>query len=533
MTEQEIDRLVALSFLPPHFHDQEDLIASLEKLLQSVRKGHLCIDRSSIGEAIDCLPSSLLEDGATLFPQAPIIRNGKWYYLQKNWVYETYLLLLTKRLRMQKAPLYFKRDKLEELLKKSCISGELLPLQAQAIRSSLQNSLSLICGGPGTGKTYTASYLVKLLFLSRDEKEKPELRLSLLAPTGKAAFHLRSSLESQGVVDPALKIEAMTLHRQLKLQPGMQRLFSKRRLDADLVIVDEASMIDISLLAQLFESIGEDTLLILIGDPDQLPPIEAASPFREMSSLFATHLQQCIRTEIPRLQELAVAVKKQDRPAFFENIEPLFLSWPFDASLSERLFEWMQPLVLNTSPDPQKAMEKYADVRILNAMRQGPFGTDRLNAEIFQKLQRQKGWWAAPILVCANDPYADLYNGMGGILVGKNLEEPIAYFPDPSSGEMRRFSSPPLYELAFCLSIHKSQGSEFSNVLALFPEGSEHFGRECLYTAITRAKKSLQLLARRESLEQMWNENPLNSSNFLERYPETPLISRQAIQSSS
>ncbi len=516
-----LDRLFANTLLQSQGDCPEGASIALMRLMNHARSGHLCAKREFLGEAIDSLSPLIVEDGLSLFPKAPVIRYEDLYYLQKNWVYETHLLELTQKLRKQPPPAYLNRTVFRERLAELLSSGKLLPAQGQAIGSVLNQSLSVICGGPGTGKTYTASHLVKLLFLSRSS-EKPDFRVCLAAPTGKAAFHLRSALDAQGVSDPHLHIESQTLHRHLKLQPGATRLFSKRKIDADLVIVDEASMIDVSLLTHLLEAIGDETSLVLIGDPYQLPPVGSGGLFAEMGHLFGVHLDRCVRTDEPMLQEIAQAVKQGESARLMQifaagSDSARRLDWPFDGQLVDRLCEYIQPLSSEMPLDPKFCMEQYNRHRVLNALRQGPYGSDVFNLSIFAALQGNNQWWAAPILATVNDPYSDLYNGMSGVLIGKTLKDAIAYFPDPSSEEMRKFSSPPPYELAFCLSIHKSQGSEFQNVLALFPEGSEHFGREALYTAVTRAKKSLKVLGSDAVLQQMLSEHVCTDSGFSRR----------------
>ncbi len=250
-----------------------------------------------------------MEEGIDLFPKAPIIRKNGLYYLQKNWVYETYILQQVLRLRKSPPPSYFDRSLLEENL--SCIADKLMPAQAEAIRKSLEQSLSLISGGPGTGKTYTAALLVRLLLSALTKKQ---FYVSIAAPTGKAASHLEAALGQ--FTDPRLHCQTSTLHKLLKLQPGSQRLFKGERIDADLILVDEASMIDVSLLAHLLEAIGDESLLILIGDSNQLPPVDAGSLFAEISELFGSRLDRCMRTEDRDLEQLSEAVKRGDLGAF-------------------------------------------------------------------------------------------------------------------------------------------------------------------------------------------------------------------------
>jgi len=486
-----LDRFFADSTLKKAGSASEDAALSLARLMAASRAGNLCQTEAELGIGVSSFPSQILEEGQSLYPKAPVVRWKNRYYLQKNWVYETHIIQHVLRLR-GKIPSWLDLKRFEENL--GSASGKLLPSQARAVRSSAEQGISFISGGPGTGKTYTAAHLVKLLFASM---KKEAFHVCVAAPTGKAASHLRSTLEAHGCSDPDLHIEASTLHKLLKLRPGSNRLFSGDKIDADLIIADEASMIDVSLMAHLFEAAGDETLLVLIGDPNQLPPVDAGSVFPELSERFGIKLDRCMRTEDLGLQSLAEAVLRGDAEALFQ-IQPI----SNDPVSSEILYREIDPIVSAGEPDPQKCLEDYGRFRVLNAVRQGPQGTDSLNAELFEKLKKTGKWWAAPILATVNDSFTEIYNGMSGLLIGRGGKTDAAYFPD-TGGALRKYPIPPPYELAFCLSIHKSQGSEFDEVLALFPEGSEHFGREALYTAITRAKKRLQIQGDQEILRRM------------------------------
>jgi exodeoxyribonuclease V alpha subunit len=512
MTElKPLDRIFADTILQKAGVHSEAAALAAGLLMQGVRAGHLCMRFEDLGPGLECLPASIVSEGESLFPKAPIVRDGNCYYLQKNWVYESCILHHTLRLRNKREPLFFDRSVFEEGL--SSLAHALLPAQAAALRTVLDQPLSILCGGPGTGKTYTAAHLVKLLFAALKREVKKELRVCLAAPTGKAASHLQSKLMDK-TFDASLEIKASTLHRLLKLHPGSNRLFANVSIDADLVVVDEASMIDVPLLAHLLEAIGDETLLVLVGDPDQLPPVDSGSLFSEMGSLFGMPLTQCVRTEDLRLQQMAEAVKQGDTEGFFAQVD--FAG--FEIRSPEELYTKIDPLLSSIQPDPKACLEKYDRFRILNAIRQGAQGSDAINQQIFQRLREKGKWWAAPILATVNDPFSEIYNGMSGLLIGQGQRSLDAYFPDPFTKEMRRFSSVPPYELAFCLSVHKAQGSEFEEVLALFPEGSENFGRESLYTALTRAKKKLSICGQKDTLQKMILSSSRMRSGFSKRF---------------
>lgn len=440
---------------------------ALGLILQSAREGNLCL---KIPEG----PPSV--SGG--------VKDQDRYYLQKDWVFETHIVEQVKRLR--KIKIEPSIDFLEKIEKDEKLSYE----QKQAVIHLYQKPFSILCGGPGTGKTHTAARFVKHFTSGK---------VILAAPTGKAALHLQSKIGDT--------CEAMTLHRLLRLKPGEVRLFSQRRIDADLVIVDEASMIDVTLFAHLLGAIGDHTRLILMGDPNQLPPVDAGSVFSDLSELFGIHLKTCMRTEEPLLHQAAQAILTGNEEQFFASVPR---TEDFDS-----LYDRINPVI-----SAQKIAMKENRFACLNALRQGPFGLDALNRKILERMDERcpdGWWWTVPIMVNTNLPLLNLYNGSTGFITGQknkkiHLQTGTAFFPE--IGEVKQI---PPYDLAFVISIHKSQGSEYDEVLALFPEGSEVFGKEALYTAATRAKKSWEIIGKKEVICLMLTKKNERHSGIKER----------------
>ena len=262
-------------------------------------------------------------------------------------------------------------------------------------------------------------------------------------------------------------------------------------------------MIDVSLFAHLLGAVGDETRLVLMGDPNQLPPIEAGSLFAECADLFGLFLQRGMRMES---NALADAVLRGDADAI---------------PLVETFDEEKVPLHISADkPDPEALLQQQTHFCVLNALRQGPNGADALNEKVLRRMDQQckpGQWWAIPILATANLPHVNLSNGARGVLLGQkshaiDLARGKAYFAETGFCDFL-----PPFELGFVLSIHKSQGSEFDEVVALLPEGSENFGKEALYTAVTRAKKRCTIVGKREIIDQMLAKNSRKRSGLKTR----------------
>ncbi len=532
-----LDHFFAERFLRGSFTEEKALF--LSSLMNASRRGDLCwIPDPKLCEAADLFPSDILEEGRDdiLYPKAPVVRQGSRFYLQRNWVLETLILRHAKRLRSLEIPSFYDRGIFEKELGRLLEQSLLLPSQASALRQAFEHPFSLICGGPGTGKTYVSGFLIRLFAQSLRKEEKKKINIAIAAPTGKAAAHLQSSLLAKGNLDEAIRLEAGTIHRLLGLRPEENKLFSGRKIDSDVVIVDEASMLDVSLFAHLLEAIGDETRLVLIGDPDQLPPIEAGTLFAEMADLFATPLQRSLRTSESHLQAFAEAIHRGDSleaERLLNEGHPSLrrLDWDFGSPVQEQLIEKIPYSISESEPDPKTLLKEMNAFRVLGALRQGPLGIDALNRSILEEMTRriQPGQWGAvPIMASGNSPRLGIYNGSAGVLIWKRspgmkmasaslMNQGAVFFPD-SQGEVQICRYPPPFAPAFCLSIHKSQGSEFERVCALFPPGSEHFGREAVYTAATRAKKSLEIAISDETLRKMLSLKSRKISGFTDRW---------------
>lgn len=465
----------------------------------------------SIPDSLITFSDNFLEK---IWPSTPICNYQDHFYLQRHWILESlFLEHLVKH--VQTNPIIqIQQDRLKSDLSLMLEKGLLNDEQSQAIFQACSHSLCLITGGPGTGKTYTAGQLIRVFWNHLTPEEQANCQIILAAPTGKAAANLQKSLgKAVSDIDGFPDLQVKTLHALLKLNRSLSKS-SPVRLSADLVVIDESSMIDIKVMGRLFESMKTGSRLVLLGDPHQLPSVEAGSVFVDLnhlscsnSSIPSTNLKTCLRAELKSMIEFAQLVNHGEADqaiAALNQSTPGLSRLHFDSDPKKAQKELIAYYVrcLRSSQSVEPSLD--SAIRLLSPMRKGPFGVDTLNQLIWQHISQNPpadGCLAIPIMIVANDYRQDLYNGETGLLIRKlplknESAEDYALFPSRDlEGPMRRFSplQLPKYELAYCLSVHKSQGSEFERILLALPDGAEVFGREIFYTAITRARRQIEI----------------------------------------
>lgn len=402
--------------------------------------------------------------------------------------------------------------------------------------------LSLITGGPGTGKTTTVARLLALFLMHQEVK--PE-RIRIVAPTGKAADRLASSLrnaiaeKSQGKRDDlaACPVElrrliptmATTIHSLLGSNPatGTLRATAEDPLALDLLILDEASMVDPVLFAALLAALPPQAHLVLIGDPHQLTSIESGSLLPDLCKLcgadggydsetltalaplnlplpsdpkapalrsVVASLRHNFRAEkSPALVALAQAILAGDVALAMQSAQVKGSTWLLSGNprqLIERMIAHAQQV--QQSPDLESALVKLGSVQVLSALRQGPWGAQTLCQVVDDFLcpdQSRSGWYQGrSVLITANDQARGLMNGDVGLCWPVDGEL-LVHFPRPSGILSFSIADLPSHESAWAITIHKSQGSEYAQVHAVLPSSPDHplCIRELLYTAVTRA----------------------------------------------
>ncbi|MEY4582641.1 MAG: hypothetical protein RL701_7344, partial [Pseudomonadota bacterium] len=414
-------------------------------------------------------------------------------------------------------------------------------LQRSAAELASQRALSVISGGPGTGKTST---VVKILAVAVEEalaSGQPSPRIGLVAPTGKAAVRLQSAVRSakqqldcaQAVRD-AIPEQASTIHRVLLRRARSERYEPgslPEPLALDLLLVDEASMVDLELMSALLGALPDSARVILLGDRDQLASVEAGAVFGDICGLRGEsgELAQCIvqLTHSYRYRadsgigHLARAVQSGDADLALAILDdPQYPDVQLsaadtllaeDGTFARAVTAGFRPYLQQVA-DPALALAAFEGFRVLCAHRQGERGVQALNRGIARILEdaeliaaSEGNFVGRPVLITENDYRNQLWNGdIGIVAVGQAPSQStrVACFLD-SDGALRQLGIGrlPPHESAFALSVHKSQGSEVEEVSLVLPnEPSRVLSRELVYTALTRAKKRVVIHGEREVL---------------------------------
>lgn len=513
-----------------HYHGplQEEEAAVCAATFAAARHGHLCLNLHTDIFSLEEMKEedkadfiALLQKGFALLESSPdklkpfLYFNKGRSYLAKNWVLEETLRFHLKRLAQP-----ISQKEIPDFNLKKQLNAE----QLQAVQEVLRHRLTLLTGGPGTGKTFTAAAIVQAY---TDCASVSLPKICLTAPTARAAEHLKTRLLEAGL-DPQIFCYTGTLHSLLghknRLTPP-----TIPWIDAQLIIVDECSMIDAGLLVALLASIPETCSTVLMGDPHQLHPVGIGSLFSDIVyadlnlPLGRAHLRHSLRVDNASLRALIEAVQQNH-----SGLWPL-LDWPLDfqhvEAFYKKLWEFARPFWPPPSSQPPTRdvlVKQLSTFRILSVLRQGPFGSQALNTWLstcMYALAKPGDFWIAPIQITRNDSATDLRNGELGILVqpwNKNtaLGRSEGYAIFPGREDFLPASVLPAHEYAFCTSVHKSQGSEYDEVLLLVPPGSEAFGKEMLYTGITRAKKKLHIASTQEILANVQKKEVRKLSGF-------------------
>ncbi|HSC83813.1 MAG TPA: exodeoxyribonuclease V subunit alpha, partial [Pseudomonas sp.] len=505
---------------------------------------------------------------------APLILDGPRLYLARYQAYESQLAeqLLA---RAADVPAIDEQVLGESLARLFAFNQQAPDWQRLAAAQAVRRRLAVISGGPGTGKTTTVvRLLAALLEQGGDLSGGAQLAIGLAAPTGKAAARMAEAIRSakadlpvSEAIKAALPEEARTLHRLLGSRGDTPKVRhdAARPLALDVLVVDEASMVDLALMAKLVAALPPHARLILLGDKDQLAAVEAGAVFAELcegrgfDAQAAADLQRITGQSVPiepprsRLGDAVVLLTHSHRFAGDSGIGELArrinngdasgtlnllrenradLHWqaqPTPTALLERLEQGYRPyLQAARKGDPAEAFTAFNAFRALTAQREGPWGVSGINEALEARIKRRyslperERWYPGrAVMVRQNDYALGLFNGdIGLCLHGEHGLR--VFFESGGEGEdgYRAFAPArlPSHDSAFAMTVHKSQGSEFSEVLLALPElPSPLLTRALFYTGITRAKHKVEIWGSPARLSEAVNTRAERAAGLAER----------------
>ena len=541
--------------------------------------------------------SPLVADGSTSGQQArPLVLSGQRLYLRRYWSYERQIdQTLRQRLLQDEATPTDLPERLAQLFDAGALAGQ-VDWQKLACALATRSGFSIITGGPGTGKTTTVVRLLALLQAPAVDQGRP-LRIRLAAPTGKAAARLTESIGQQVErlqVGPEVRgqipTDVSTVHRLLGSRPGSRhfRHHAGNPLPLDVLVVDEASMIDLEMMANLLDALPPKARLILLGDKDQLASVEAGAVLGDLcrdaeegrysaqtqawleqiggQSLGASGLKSGTAERYPLAQQvvmlrfsrrfgegsgigqLARLVNRQEAQAARdllalppEDVFGLALRGEQDRAFDRFLLDGLdrgpegpqgyrsylraigrhRPAPGTAFDDPRwehwagKVLQHFEDFQLLCAVRKGAWGVEGLNERVARVLHNaglidaQQPWYEGrPVLVTRNDYGLKLMNGDIGIALRLPDEQGqpllrVAFPRNDGSGGVRFVLPSRLNEVetVFAMTVHKSQGSEFSHTALVLPDAlNPVLTKELIYTGITRAKHCFSLIEPRQGI---------------------------------
>ncbi|ASM49636.1 exodeoxyribonuclease V alpha subunit [Pseudoalteromonas espejiana DSM 9414] len=535
---------------------------------------------------------NLLANHNSVGPSKPLQLFNERLYFSRLADYEN--TLATRLLAMSERQLNINTTLLSELLSEYFPANPAIDTDWQKVACAIAatKGFSVITGGPGTGKTTTVT---KLLAILQSLYKTAPLSIKLVAPTGKAAARLSESIlgakDKLSVISEDLKAlipdSAQTIHRLLGVKPFTNKFKhnSANPLHLDVLIIDEASMVDLSLMAKLIEALPAHARLILLGDKDQLASVDTGSVMSDLCQgltlgktpsyskarcdelnalcfnntpklVASTHsdfkladciafLQHSYRFDAQSgIGQLALAVNTNNSGVLKfveqESIEGRFndviLDYDFVAKPIEKLVKnaathYAHYLNLITQgASVAQVHEAFTQYQLLAAVREGDYGVNSLNSRIERALGQQglisvspnqRHYIGMPIMVSQNDYQLKLFNGDIGILMLDASGQLKALFIDEQGNE-RAFSPArlPAHDKVYVMTIHKSQGSEFSYTAMVLPplkQASMGINRQLVYTGITRAKNTFELVADKKVLQLAMNKSVSRASGLYER----------------
>ena len=518
----------------------ETVALAVAMAVRALRNGSVCVDLRSVEEqvGVDGLPwpdvgawLTAIRASALASKPTALRVDGDLLYLDRYWLEEQQVAADVHTM------IAVKPEKVSPDIDRLFPAG--FEEQRAAAKVALAQGLTVLTGGPGTGKTTTVARLLALLAAGT------RLRIALAAPTGKAAARLQEAVQLEvGKLDKADQealsgMHATTLHRLLGSRPDTSARFRHNRgnrLPHDVIVVDETSMVSLTMMARLLEAVRPDARLILVGDPDQLASVEAGAVLADLVDGLDASKLAALKTPHrfgESIGTLASAIRTGEADAAIEVLRAggEHIEWIDTDQPAEHLRTVVVPQALRLREaaildNADVALQTLDEHRLLCAHRRGPYGVRYWNRQVERWLAEETGesiwtdWYAGrPVLVTANDYGLKLYNGDTGVTVVRDgvLRAVIA------GTEQLEFATSRLSDVdtMHAMTIHKSQGSQADEVTVLLPqEESRLLTRELLYTAVTRAKKRIRVIGAEPALRAAIDRRAVRASGLGRRLRE-------------
>ncbi len=497
--------------------DEEALLAAA-LAVRGIRQGSVCVDLTSVPELAPGLPwpqdgwtdrvlGSRLAAAGVLHVEEGLV------YLDRYWREEKQVCddLVGRLVETNDIP----RDRLDAALAEH-FPGPSYEEQRAAARTACTQATSVITGGPGTGKTTTIARLLGTLHAAGGR-----FSVALAAPTGKAAARMAQAVNEEArkpnfpkaTRDAVADVSGATIHRLLGWRPGTTSRFRHHRnnqLPHDVLVIDETSMVSLTLMARLLEALRPGARLVLVGDPDQLASVEAGAVLKDLvdglgpaspavASLSTSHRFGGAITE------LAAATNAGDADTAVSVLEAGGEVARIETPRPSTLPAALRLAAAADAGDRPAALAALDEHRLLCAHRSGPYGAGHWNRQVEGWLKAELGidwlphWYAGqPLLVTANDYGLGLFNGDTGVVVRSAGDRPglLALVADGLSVGGRELPLGRLADVvtAHAMTVHRSQGSQFDSVTLILPEAdSPLLTRELFYTAVTRARHTVRV----------------------------------------
>lgn len=536
----------------------------LQQLVEASLQGDSCIEVDTT--QLEALGDLAVSSEIATTQVAPCVYDQQGLALYRYWQLEQRLAHQICRLKRQTT------QTIDLSSYQNLLSDE---YQQAALKMVLQQWLNIITGGPGTGKTYTLARIIAAL-----NQMIPDIRIAMAAPTGKAAQRMQEALQNSfndpkllesGLITDELRNQTtQTLHRLLGMgNRQTPRFDQKQPLPYDVIVVDEASMLDLNLATALFEAVPDHCRIILLGDANQLASVDVGSVLADLQQVdvlaenrvqlknsrrfsdeakigqFARFIQaqQHATAHHSVLSKLEAEIVKAEglQPITFSKemldlIQLEYLPEQYDIEpYQQKLMYGFQNYLAalndyiyrgDAADDIQQVIRAFDDYRILAAVKHGALGIEQLNRYAERWLNQQLkqiavGDWyiGRPVMMTYNDYQLGLSNGDIGICF-KHRSQPQqfeVFFPSLNKW-IAAHRLPRNMQTAFVLTIHKSQGSEFTHTaIVLDAKAEKLLSQELIYTAVTRAKKVVSILADSNALQQALTIRTVRRSGLVQK----------------